>query len=413
MYGSKDEGAWFDDPDGAMFIGNELRRCNFVGFFLKWDSPVPGGVACMAEAKHVITAWGDDVAAGEGQTITQNPTRVWVTDSDRSTDDPPGTGPAKEDYGYVWDDVNSQWEIDYCPPPPGAPDPYLWNVVTLSQPDTECDGTGRQVVGSYKVQHKDKDDAANDLHYKAGAYDSPRICTYETTLDWTTDDNPQIVKYHTDEGCITPECEYIEVDWDLTGEEVPGNTDVTITTKFLLPNENVISYEDVQFTRDGIPILTTTAASFGWRIDTPTTDVPSGGGFVIGAFKIYDDPLGGPENLIGEYRFQHEYGDDQSPDCHRFRLDSLGDATVYVDDLSFGQSEGLLDTQVLWAFDTWIEQYTAIRSLPAGGLIRVDLEWGVGGCIPTVSAWGLAVLCLTVLSAGTLVLRRRRAVTAR
>ena len=43
------------NPNGARFIGNELRRCQFVGLSISW--PIAG--AQIGSGGHAITGWGD------------------------------------------------------------------------------------------------------------------------------------------------------------------------------------------------------------------------------------------------------------------------------------------------------------------------------------------------------------------
>lgn len=374
VYGSKDSDDWFDDPNGAKFIGNELRRCNYIGFFLRWDAPVgvPVGTCMGDNGWHVITGWGDELTEGEGEVIAVNPTTVWVTDSDQST-----VTTGSEQYDYDWDDLNKRWHIDYMDT---IPDPYFWNVVTLSPHDPDC---AYSAVGSYKV--KNDQDPANDMHYKAGAYDADRICKYTTELDVATSDTPRIVKYQLDEGCLGghPTCEYIEVDWEFPpGEEVPKDTEVTITTEFLLPNDNVISYENVYFTKDSVPGAV--FPPFGWTMRTPTVETYMGGGYVVGAFELYSDPAG--QNLLGQYRFQHEYWYNENPDSHYFSLHSLDSlSALYVGDLRFGHSCDLLSTVDLWDKSDWLITQPGVVTIPTLGEYPMSLGWSVTPCIPPSS----------------------------
>ncbi len=422
MYGSKEPGGSFDDPDGAKFIADELRRCNFVGLYLHADAgaPVPGGCV-VDQGRHVITAWGDERDEGEGEEVPANPDWVWVTDSDRSTQlEGEDQGPGKEVYGYYWDPADpptqdyGRWYIDYFNnnPPIDPEDPYLWNIVTLSPPDTECDGTGLSVTGSYKITQDDARDATG-LRYKAGAYDSPRICTYSTALDYEPNDIPRIVKYHIDEGCWgeIPECEYVEVEWELTGDdEVAQGTEVTITTEFLLPNENVISYKDVHFTYADPETPGASKPSFGWTIDTPPAGEPTGGGFVVGAFELYSDSFG--TTKIGEYRFQHEYGDDDDPNIHYFELRSLEDAgDIYVGNLRFGHRCNPLTGEGLWTYGNYIDEVLTVVTVSPSVPYLSTIEWDEATCnVPAVSEWGLVALALLTLTAGTIVVARRRRV---
>lgn len=75
IYGNKNPKFPWAEPNGARFIGNELRRCQFVGLSISW----PTAGASIGSGGHAITAWGDNRCKG---TLSNNPTRVRLTDSD-------------------------------------------------------------------------------------------------------------------------------------------------------------------------------------------------------------------------------------------------------------------------------------------------------------------------------------------
>ena len=78
VYGNKNPKYSWANSTGAQFIGNELRRCQFVGLSISW----PTAGASIGSGGHTITGWGDH--SGKG-TLSNNPTRVRLTDSDDDT----------------------------------------------------------------------------------------------------------------------------------------------------------------------------------------------------------------------------------------------------------------------------------------------------------------------------------------
>ncbi len=374
VYGSKDSAEWWTDPDGAKLVGNQLRDCHYVGFYMRWDNPTQ---------KHVITAWGDELNEGNGDDITQNPQTVKVTDSDRSTDPPMGTGPDWEEYDYTWDNINDRWYVDYVAP--GA-DPFLWNVVVLSPQDEECEGSGTRAMGSWTIVQDDFLDYANDLHYKAGTQESIRICWYDVSIDRPTVDIPRIVKYHTNDDPVHGWEEYIEVDREFPPPEwIDYGDDITITTEFLLPTGNSVKHWDTKFTRDGVEGAP--KPEFGWDMFTPTVGMTTGGGFVYGAWEIYADPAG--TELIGAYRAQHEYARNENPNQHTFTLESLeASADLYFGGFRFGHSCVHLSAAELWALvpGDFLQGDTTLYAIPAGGTHGVTINWGVAPCVPAASA---------------------------
>ncbi|MDP3045119.1 MAG: hypothetical protein Q8N93_06915, partial [Bacillota bacterium] len=152
VYGNKSPKYPWADSNGARFIGNQLRECNFVGLSISW--PVAG--ATIGSGGHAITAWGDN--SGDG-TLTSNPPNVRLTDSDRDA------GGNVQNYTYD----------AYTSPNPGGPNegngwyfnydanhPYIKHIVTLS-PALSPSGNklAQKVVGSYKI-HQDQEVSATD-----------------------------------------------------------------------------------------------------------------------------------------------------------------------------------------------------------------------------------------------------------
>jgi hypothetical protein len=347
-----------------MFIGNELRRGRFVSIHITWPLPGP---PVGTDTTHVLTVWGDD---GNHNDLTTNPGALKVTDSDRDI------GGNVQTYHY--DDYNDPahqseegpgWYFNYT----GPVHPYILHATTLFDPNTPhyCRGNVR-VVGSYEITQTDVSNATG-LHYDVGT--DTTICRYYTTVDANAPE-PNIVEH----GGRPPRS--LTVDWDLSTDPVePGQT-VLITTEFFLNVYNAIAYDNVQFTYDKAkdrPDLRNRneEPGFFWSIDTPAPSDPNAhvpglaGGFVVGAFELYDDP--GGLNLVGRYRFEHEYSPGYDPEQHSFRLESRHDSTFYVGQLRFGHRWTFLDADALWALGP-ADWMPADPNIPA--LIALDPNTG-------------------------------------
>jgi hypothetical protein len=364
--------AWmcpWDNPNGAQFIGNQLRRCQMVGLSIRW--PTSGPSAGLGA--HAITAWGD---SGNATELTTNPAQVIVADSDRDT------GGDVQTYNYdAYNNPNpgrsnegNGWYINY-----DDNHPYIRRIYTLCPTDDPSDEVMTQkVVGSYSI-HQDNDKPATDLHYRVGTVVD--ILSYRTAIDWQTDKPPTILE-------DSPR--WLTVDWDLSSNPVPYSTWVTITTEFVLPYWNAIEYQDVYFT---YPSFNASLPVLKWVLSTPELIDPSVadvcGGYVVGSFDLFADPTG--QNLIGKYRFLHEYDYFQDPELHYFSLvETEQTQEVFVGNLCFGHSYGFLDTDSLWGFEEWMTYDPDIVPLNQGK--DVELDWdgllpypaGDGPPIPTL-----------------------------
>lgn len=230
VYGNKTLVPWVNS-NGAKFIGNELRRCEFIGLSISWPRTSAGG---GPSGGHAIACWGD---SGSASTLTANPSQVIVVDSDRDT------GGNVQTYTYDsytnpnpsgYDEGNG-WYINYS-----TNHPFIKHIVTLCPTDNPGDNTLTQkVTGSYRIHQNNRKLRATDLHYKVGTDVS--ILSYKTTINWPTSNKPRIT-----EDANPPQ--NLTVDWDLRDNPVPYCKWVTITTEFILPYWNSLSYTDVYFT---------------------------------------------------------------------------------------------------------------------------------------------------------------------
>jgi hypothetical protein len=343
VHGFKDPKLPWPHSTGSQVIGNELRRCKFVGLSISW--PVAGPQ--IGRNGHAITAWGDNL--GNSDELSLNPTEVAVTDSDR------------DDGGNV-----QRWEYDdYSNPnPDGAnegagwylnysvPHPYIKHIVTLCPTDDPSDGLLTQkVVGSYSIHQSREEDHANDLHYRA--WTDVDILSYKTRIDWTDEVSPTITEANPRRS--------ITVDWDLSEHPVPYCTDVIITTEFVLAEYNSINYNDVRFSYpdrfDPTIIERHRNPDLQWVVKTaeiPNADqIPNvTGGYFIASFDIINPKLSINEQRIGKYRLIHEYNYNQDPEYHEFAL--AGSEGFIIENLHFGHSYGYLSTEDLWKFRNWL-----------------------------------------------------------
>jgi hypothetical protein len=119
---------------------------------------------------------------------------------------------------------------------------------------------------------------------------------------------------------------------------------------------------------------------FGWNIVTPEladtniTDIT--GGYVVGGFDIYD--LSAEPNLMGQYRFVHQYPYMQDPEHHVFTIQGPRDQSSceYVaTNFRFGHSYGMLDSESLWQFSEWMTTSENKVYLCAGKPLQLTLDW--------------------------------------
>ena len=359
VYGNKTKIPWAN-TNGARDIGNELRGCNYVGLSISWP---PDATHVNAYGGHAITGWGDH--SGKRDSLNSNPARVRLTDSDR------GRGNDEDVQSYRYDSYTNPnpggnnsgngWYIDFS-----ANHPFLKHIATLSPVDSPSDGkTTQRVLGSYKI-HQSKKVEATDLHYVAET--DVEILSYRTWLDWSTDESPSITEADPRRS--------ITVDWDLSKDPVPFCKWVTITTEFILPRWNAISYRDVRFTYPRLEAVKIPGIS--WSVDTPTirnaAKIPNvTGGYVVGSFAIVDPTRPEGERVVGQYRFVHQYSYDQSPESHVFTL--RGEQGYHVTNLHFGHSYGYLDNKALWEFRDWMTKIPEKTYKLGDEPIKVNLDW--------------------------------------
>jgi len=359
VYGNKSPKYPWANTNGARFIGNELRRCQFVGLSISWPTDAAGWIG---SGGHAITAWGDHSGSA---TLTNNPSRVRVTDSDTDSGG----------------DVQSYTYDAYSNPNPGGPNegngwyfdydnnhPYIKHIITLCSTDEPSDeNLTQKVVGSYKIHQAQKEWGATDLHYEVGT--DVNILSYRTTVDWPTESAPKIIE--------SKSRRQLTVDWDFSEKPVDYCEWVTITTLFILPRWNAIEYNDVHFTYpesiDAIPI-----PRLRWEMYTPILEeaafIPDvTGGYVVGSFEITSPDA---QEGVAEYRFVHEYSFDQDPEKHTFIL--AGEPGYWATNFRFGHSYGFLDPKSLWEFEEFEEWMTVIDEevpLQAEEPIEFHLDW--------------------------------------
>ena len=361
VYGNKTRVPWVN-ANGAQFIGNELRRCQFLGLSISWPTSGSSG-----SGGHAITAWGDNMGSG---TLSTNPVSVMVTDSDRDTggdvqtwdyDDYTNPNPGGSNNG-------NGWYFDYS-----TNHPFIKHIITLCPTDDPSDNELTQkVVGSYKIHQSVENVAATDLHYRVGT--DVDILSYKTTIDWTDKVSPTIT-----EG--TPR-RSITVDWDLKEHAIEYCTWVTITTEFVLPRYNAIFYDDVHFTYPATYDPTIhelhKKPDLYWWLKTPVLiradQIPNvTGGYVVASFDVINPVLSGNQQLVGEYRLIHQYSYDQDPEMHEFLL--AGTEGYSVENLRFGHTYGYPSTMELWKFEDWMTVVEDTSYFLGEEPLNIQVDW--------------------------------------
>lgn len=340
-------------------IANELRECRFTGLGLSWLGIVPW----ECNQIHVVTAWGDsgdESMFGEGE----NPVAIIIADSDNEI-----LHPDSNLRTYTYDDYADPMEpnqgegwylIDYDVYPSH---PYIQNLTTLGRADTTFQDAV-SVTGSYRIL-QDSSETASGLHYVVGSWENYQILDYETEISRPEPGEPDITE-------LGDPPRKIAVDWDSLA--VATGTLVTINTELVLPNENVLCYDDVHFTYQGGSAGSGKPA-LQWRIESyPNNDTLACGvcgGYVIGGFEIYSDAL--LNNKLGEFRLSHEYTFKQDPEQHDFSLKTYD--TFYMANLRFGQCYGKIDADSLWNFEGWIEIFPDTFEVGGTDSVEVNLNW--------------------------------------
>jgi len=331
--------------DLPMFIGNELRKGNPIGLSTLKSDRTFG---------HAITAWGD---ANDANTLTGNPDKIKVTDSDYwdiyqaiqtyTYDDYNHPNPGDGNQGVGWyfnynfSDDNHRY-IDHC---------YAISVTSYDFSNYTLIRGTKKYIGSYKIRqdHLPADANALNLRYK---FKSDYILNYRTTIDWDNNVAPGITEND------SPPTE-LQVYWNLNQHPVPYDTNVTITTEAVLSWDwgtlywaPRISYEDVNF---GYLGLIVGKPGFGWSMGNTVFSTPvepnATGGYVIGAFDIYASQSGGAP--VAQYRLISQYGYNEDPEQHIFELVAPLQS-YYVGNFRFGHSYAFLDDKALWAFNQWM-----------------------------------------------------------
>ncbi|MCP5104078.1 MAG: hypothetical protein GY950_11900, partial [bacterium] len=364
VYGNKTpKFPWFN-PNGARFIGNELRRCQFLGLSISW--PIAG--ASVGTGGHAITCWGDSTSSDSP--LATNPGGVRVTDSDSDT--------GGDVQAYSYDNFaapnpggpteGSGWYFNYS-----ANHPYVKHIITLCPTDDPTDNVLTQkVVGSYRIHQSDEEKKATDLHYKVGS--DAQILTYKTSISWLTGNSPHITEGPDPRKELT-------VDWDLTDNPVPYCTWVTITTEFILPYYNAIKYRDVYFTypADGTGKK---YPAIAWTMDTaklskakPELIPDVTGGYVLGSFDIVRYDAAGKMKKVAGYRLQHQYSYNQNPESHVLRIKGLGpNSDLYIVNLNFGHSYGYVAPKDMWEQKKWMTKHPD-KKFALKDNISVDINW--------------------------------------
>ncbi|MBD3180275.1 MAG: T9SS type A sorting domain-containing protein [Candidatus Latescibacteria bacterium] len=359
FYGNRDKYPW-QNPGGAGFIANELRACRFAGLGLSWQGPVPW----ECNQIHVVTAWGDSGDEGRYQE-GENPGAVIIADSDNEIAHPDSNLRTYiyDDYDYpVSPNQGKGWYLlDYEVYPSH---PYIQNLTTLGRSESTFQDAVT-VTGSYRIL-QDSTEAATGLHYIVGSWENYRILDYRTEISRPEPGQPEITE-------LGEPPTRIEVGWDSLA--VTPGTWVLINTELVLPDENVLCYDDIYFTYGGGLSSGSRKPALQWKIDSyPNPDTLACGvcgGYITGAFEVYSDQL--CTDKLGEYRFSHEYTFRQDPELHDFTLKSPD--SFYLANLRFGHCYGRISIDSLWDVGTWIDTIPGVFELSGNDSIELNLNW--------------------------------------
>jgi len=361
IVGYKDPKPW-ENAYGPRIIGNLLRKCAFVGTSIEMvEGVMEGGWG------HAITVWGDEIYSPNDSMLNTNPRTVRVTDSE----------PYKErliqDYSYdAYENPNPEgtnegpgWYINYFQ----TTHPYIKHIIVLHPVDrTNLQDPVKKVIGSYSIHQTSRQDAT-DLHYKI--LSDTEILSYNTIITSTTENDPTIIE-------SKPERKELDVTWDLSDAPVPECNWVVITTELILPNNAAMEYSDVHFTyqtsarTDAFPWLL-------WQLQTQPLEnaeaIPNvTGGYVIGSFDICEGPEPIPDQApIAKYRFIHRYPYNKSPDKHQFVLS--GKEGFHIENVRFGHSYGILDSEELWEFEDWNTEISPDTYSLGKDPIQIPIIW--------------------------------------
>ena len=358
VYGNKSPKFPWANANGAQFMGNELRSCQFLGLSISW----PTAGASVGSGGHAITGWGDHSGSG---TLTANPSRVRVSDSDTDA------GGDVQNYSYdTYTNPNPSgpnegngWYFDYDPN-----HPYIKHIITLCPTQTPAGQVLTQkVVGSYRI-HQNKEISATDLHYEVST--DVNILSYKTTVNYKPAAGPTVTE-------STPNRRKLTVDWDFTEKPIPYCTWVTITTEFILPAWNAIKYNDVHFTYPE-SVAKFKFPSVNWKFELLKVENAESiqdvtGGYVIGAFNIVNPQLSSSNNVVAEYRFMHEYSYNQSPEEHILYL--TGEEGYTINNLRVGHSYGYPSTNEMWQFEKWMTKETEKEYKLGEEKIKIEIDW--------------------------------------
>lgn len=358
VLGGKGDFPW-GNANAAQDMANELRLRNKVGLFIRWPTGTPSGGA----GGHALTLWGDENPTGDA--LANNPAQLAVTDSDTDVDG--------DVQWYTYDDFTNPnpggpndgdgWYFDAY----GGEHPFIFGAARLS-PTVDAAGNTNavHVIGSFKIKQT-SEEAPSGLHYRVGT--DADILSQRTWIDRTgfIDTMDETV----------PRREF-EVVWVLE-EEVPQDEWVTISTHFVLPVWNAISYSDVHFIYpSGMAVE---PFDLAWLMETPVNEglFPGEveyvtGGYVNGGFELYAPDIA--DDMIAEYRFLHQYVYNQEPERHTLLLSGTRGTDVFVArEVFFDHSYHLPTLEELWQEDrdpmTRIDEEVVLEEDP----VAIEVDW--------------------------------------
>jgi len=344
LHDSNDGDSVYSDT-GAKFIGNELRRGQLLGISISWGTSGSSG--------HAITGWGD---SNDANMLTSNPSDVIVTDSD---DD---TGGDTQKYSYSkMSFFLSGWRFTYS-----GNSAFIKHIITLC-PCNPTYVTTKKVIHSFKecVNSRWGNDFATRIAYKVSS--DVNILCYKADVNWTSQNLPVITDNRPDPNSNPTQFTF---SWNVSDNPVTNGACVYSSNKLTVeydPNSGVepkISHSGDILTYANLQQEVFPGFDYSIRSNmiypypskgTDANDPNITGGYVIGAFTVYNGPSGIESEKVREFRFCFEYNYFHDPENHLFFLNPTEEPTnpSWIGNFKFGHSYGLLQGAKLWGYEDW------------------------------------------------------------
>lgn len=342
VYGHKSPKLPWANPDAVMFIGNLMRKGNFVAISITWPN---ADVDNTGQGGHTINCWGDNESE---RAISENPKHIRVSDPHRND------GGSLQTYEY---------DFFYEPNPDGTNEgagwyfsydnnhPYIKNIIVLSPVTTNNDNeVAVRKMGAYRLMYPEEH-ARYKLQYYVAA--DSLIDVFNAPPENGTDFNkrPSISKGKQKNKAL--------VEWSMKKRDSTRKW-FTIFSELIIPEESGILVSDVKYElRNGSELKA--APDVYWNVIHQPVNFPSrieniSGGYIIGSFDILkEDTVFTDDDPYAEYRFISQYSFDGYP--REFTLYLYAETAYCISNIKLGHKYGLLSPDSLWTFKNWIVDF--------------------------------------------------------